>query len=1285
MNRQRRFFLFFVMTAFVGLLTMHVSMRAQAATSVFINEIHYDNDGTDVGEAIEIAGPAGTDLSSWSLVLYNGNGGAVYDTDAIGATIPDLGGGFGVVVVSYPSNGIQNGSPDGFALVDNTGAVIQFLSYEGSFAAVGGPADGMVSTDIGVSEPSDTAVGHSLQLTGTGSAYEDFTWVPAGPNTFGAFNTNQSFTGGPGEPSDPVINEFVFNHTGTDTYEFVEIAGDNNTEYSNLSLVQIEGDSTGAGVIDGVFLLGTTNANGYWTTGFLGNAFENGTVTVLLVEGFTGAISDDLDLDNDGTLDATPWTRIVDSIAVNDGGTGDLTYGETTLAASFDGGSFTVGGASRIPDRIDTNNSSDWVRNDFDGSGLPGFTNMPDPGEAINTPEAANEIAPPLVPSLVVNEIDYDQPGTDTAEFVELKNIGETAVNLDGIVLELINGNGTVVYGSYALPAVSLSAGEYYVVCSSIASVANCDLDVTPDTNLIQNGSPDAVAITYNGELIDTVSYEGDTGSPYTEGSGTGLEDSADGSISRCPDGIDTNQNNADFVFTSSTPGAANDCNGGEVQEAKIHEIQGAGSSVAITNLVQVEAVVVGDYQNSDQLNGFFIQEEDNDIDADPNTSEGIFVYCNPCAAEVNVGDLVEVTGLPEDFFGMSQIDVTGSNGVVNVLSSSNPLPQPTMVDLPAGGSTLAETTFENVEGMLVYFTDTLVVSEYFELARYGQLVLTADARPRQFTDANEPSISGYTAFLEDLGSKRIILDDDNNIQNDAIIGTEDEPYFWPRPGLSNSNFIRGGDSISDLKGIMHWSFAGQSGTDAWRVRPVEEAFTYNFVSNNERLNTPNAVGGSLKVASFNVLNYFTSINSRGADSISELDRQREKIAVAICEMDADIVGLIEIENNGSVALQDLLNGLNGINANCGPYNYIATGVIGTDEIAVAFIYKSATVTAIGSAAILDSNIDPRFIDTSNRPALAQTFQESATGGVLTVVVNHLKSKGSACDDIGDPDVGDGQGNCNLTRKAAAEALVDWLATDPTGSGDPDFLIIGDLNSYRNEDPIDAIEAGADDTMGTADDYTDLLDAIIGPSAYTYVFDGQLGYLDYALASSSLFNQIVGTTAWQINADEIPVFDYNDDIRDGDNEQSFERESTALPIYEANAFRASDHDPVIVGMNVCDAIAPTIQVSLSPSVLWPPNHQYVRVEATVIVNDNFDQNPTVQLIGVSSSEPDDGLGDGDTANDIVIIDDFTFDLRAERSGTGKGRLYYVKYIVSDACGNSNYGYDTVIVPRSVRR
>ena len=280
----------------------------------------------------------------------------------------------------------------------------------------------------------------------------------------------------------------------------------------------------------------------------------------------------------------------------------------------------------------------------------------------------------------------------------------------------------------------------------------------------------------------------------------------------------------------------------------------------------------------------------------------------------------------------------------------------------------------------------------------------------------------------------------------------------------------------------------------------------------------------------------------------------------ALVEIDADIVGLIEIENNDDASLIDLVEGLNAA-VGAGTYDYVDTGAIGTDAIKVAYIYKPATVDLAGGFEILDSSVDPAFIDTKNRPVLIQTFDELATGERLTVAVNHLKSKGSACDDVGDPGLGDGQANCNRTRTAAATALVDYLATDPTGSGDPDFLIIGDLNAYAMEDPIAAItDAG----------YTDLINAFGGPGSYSFVFDGQLGYLDHALANASLLPSVTGMTEWHINADEVNVLDYNDDIQDP-GEASFERKSSALPIYEPNGFRSSDHDPLVIGLDLATA------------------------------------------------------------------------------------------------------------------
>ena len=236
------------------------------------------------------------------------------------------------------------------------------------------------------------------------------------------------------------------------------------------------------------------------------------------------------------------------------------------------------------------------------------------------------------------------------------------------------------------------------------------------------------------------------------------------------------------------------------------------------------------------------------------------------------------------------------------------------------------------------------------------------------------------------------------------------------------------------------------------------------------------------------MLNYFVTLDDgandicgpdgiqecRGADDAGEFDRQKAKILAALAAIDADIFGLMEIENDspvsGNDAVADLVAGLNAT-VGAGTYDYIVTGAIGGDAIKQAILYKPASVTPVGAYQLLTTAVDARFIDTLNRPVLAQVFSDNKTGVQFVVAVNHLKSKGSACDAVGDPDTGDGAGNCNLTRKAAAQAMVDWLANPSYFPGVQKTLIIGDLNSYDKEDPIDMIKLGADDTADTADDF----------------------------------------------------------------------------------------------------------------------------------------------------------------------------------------------------------------------
>ena len=279
----------------------------------------------------------------------------------------------------------------------------------------------------------------------------------------------------------------------------------------------------------------------------------------------------------------------------------------------------------------------------------------------------------------------------------------------------------------------------------------------------------------------------------------------------------------------------------------------------------------------------------------------------------------------------------------------------------------------------------------------------------------------------------------------------------------------------------------------------------------------------------------------RGANTERERLRQRDKLVTAIRIAEPDIVGLMEVENNTNASIASIADTLS---AEGGRWTFVDSGALGDDAIKVALLYNRNSVETFGDYAVLDGTVDARFNSERNRPSLAQTFRALENGGLLTVVVNHFKSKGSDCDDLGDPNTGDGQGNCNRTRTAAAEAMVDWLATDPTASGDPDVLIVGDLNAYRREDPIETLSRSGFQLLG-ADE-----------PVYSYVFRGERGALDHALASQSLARQVVGVTEWHVNADEPRELDYNLESRE------------AGWFSATNPFRASDHDPLIVGIDL---------------------------------------------------------------------------------------------------------------------
>ena len=591
-----------------------------------------------------------------------------------------------------------------------------------------------------------------------------------------------------------------------------------------------------------------------------------------------------------------------------------------------------------------------------------------------------------------------------------------------------------------------------------------------------------------------------------------------------------------------------------------IHDIQGSGTTSPLigTPNVVIEGVVVGDYQNTTtEFSGFHIQEEDADVDADPATSEGIFVFDNGFGVDVLPGDVVRVKGTVSEFFNLTELS---SVSVVQVCSSGNSVTT-TTISLPVADLN----DWERYEGMMINIPDELTVTETFTLARFGEVALSVNGRLLNPTMITTPGAAAIAQ--QSLNNRsRILLDDGNNQQNI-------DPTIHPVSGLSEANTLRSGYTVNGLTGVLEQRFG------VYRVQPVG---LVNFNADNPRPASPDPVGGRLRVAAMNVLNYFTTLNQpgnvcgpsnlecRGANSASEFTRQRDKILTAMLGLDADVIGLMELENNATAAIQDLVDGLNAATAP-GTYAFINTGTIGTDAIKVGLIYRTTKVTPVGAYAILNSSVDPTFIDTLNRPVLAQTFEENLTGERFTVVVNHLKSKGSAC--AGDPDTGDGQGNCNITRTNAAIAEANWLAGDPTDSGDPDFVLIGDFNSYAKEDPITALlNAG----------YTDLIDQFGGADVYSYVFGGQSGYLDHGLGTSTLTGQVTGATEWHINADEPIALDYNEEFKTPNQVNTF---------YAPNAYRSSDHDPLVIGLNLvpqCNGQNATVYVDHNGKIVGGP-------------------------------------------------------------------------------------------------
>jgi len=783
-------------------------------------------------------------------------------------------------------------------------------------------------------------------------------------------------------------------------------------------------------------------------------------------------------------------------------------------------------------------------------------------------------LAAPADAAVVISQV-YGGGGNAGAtykqDFIEVFNNGTTAEAIGGWSVQYASATGSTWQVTLIPAGTSLQPGQYLLIGEGFGTGGSVDLPSDFNGTIPMSGTTGKVALV-NGTaalsgtaptvgVVDLVAF-GPTATGAEGGAPTAVLSNTTAALRNAAGCTDTNNNGADFSVAAPTPRntltTAVPCGGGgggggggtPPTAAFIYNIQGSGATSPLVGQTVITSGVVTKLLN----NGFFIQDPTGD--GNPATSDGILVFTStaPPAAAV-VGNLVQVTGTVVEFStGSSTLTEIGSVTTVTLLGSGQVI-APTLVTLPlAAGDSL-----ERFEGMLVRIDGALTVQQNYFQARYGQLTVGAGGRHETPTNRYRPGTAQALALADLQARGRLLLDDGSSLQN-----TNPTAYTLP------NGVPRAGDLVNNLVGVLDYgpATATASGPGLYRLQPTEAPA---FAIANPRGPAP-VVSGNVKLASMNVLNFFTTFtdgntaggasgqgctlggstsasNCRGANSITEFLRQRAKIVVALAGMNADAVGLMEIQNNGNTAAQNLVDALN---AQVGAGTYAVVPVpadgTGTDAIRVAMIYKPAKLALVGAPASDTTAIN-------NRPTLAQTFA-AANGEKFTLVVNHLKSK-SSCPAANDPDaagnldIGDGQGCWNAQRVQQATRLRTFVAQLQAASGSNDVLLVGDFNAYAQEDPIfELVGNGYIDQSGRFEQL-----------GYSYVFDGTAGRLDHAITTATMSPKVLGAVHWHIDADEGLAQDYN---------LEFKQPACATcapdPYDGTVPFRASDHDPVLVGL-----------------------------------------------------------------------------------------------------------------------
>ncbi|MGH7492262.1 MAG: Ig-like domain-containing protein [bacterium] len=1138
-----------------------LALPLMGQTPVFINEIHYDNTGTDAGEAIEIVGPAGTDLTGWSIVLYNGTGGAVYDTDALSGTILDIGGsGFGVVVLTYPSNGIQNGSPDGIALVNASSTVVQFLSYEGTFTAVGGPANGMLSTDIGVSENGSEPLGQSLRLSGTGTNYEDFTWNAPAAASFGSFNTGQSF-GGVDQPPSVLSTTPTNGGTGISVDASITI---NFSEAVNLagSWFSIIGSSSGS---------------------------------------------------HTATLSGGPQNFILNPDV-------DFSINETVTVTLF---------AANVTDQ-----------------------DAADPPDNMEADYAFTFSTTAVSSSVVINELDSDTPGTDALEFIELYDGGAGNTSLSGLVVVFYNGANDLSYAAIDLDGFSTDANGFFVLGNT--GVANVDL--TFAVNTLQNGA-DAVALYFGNasnfptgtavttsNLIDAIVYDTDdaddagllvllnAGQPQVNENGA--VDGANHSSQRIPNGSGGARNTDTYAPFPPTPGTENVGPPPPVM-AEIFEIQGTGLTSPFANQT---VITENNVVTAVAPDGFSMQTPAARVDADDETSNGIFVFTGSAPA-VAVGDFVNVTGQAVEFFAFTEIS---SNPIVTVVSSGNPLPAPVILDAstPSPNQPQPANELERYEGMLIQINGGAVTAsnQTFGSDPIAEVFIVA-APDRTF---REPGIAfpGLPSLPVWDGNPEVFeLDPD-------------------RLGLPNQ-IVPAGSSF-DAVGVLGFEF---NGYELW---PKQFSFTPATLPVAVRARNADEV----TIGTLNLFRLFDNVNDPGSQddgavvSAAEYARRLAKFSLYIRNVlgAPDILAVEEAEK--LAVLQALANKIASDNPGIVYTFYLVEGndVGGIDT---GFLVRSTVqvdaITQLGATETL--SVDGSLLHDRPPLLLEGSFVIGSTSSPIVVMAVHNRSLGGIEDPVDGPRV-------RQKRLEQAQSIAQKVQDMQTSNPDVRLVVTGDFNAYQFTDGfVDAVGqiAGSftpGDNLLSGPDLVspNLAKQVLSLPAeqqYSFIFGGSAQVLDHMLTSQALTP--TGLQYGRGNADAAGILISDD--------------TTPL--------RSSDHDGLVMYL---DVVPPAITVAGSPATLWPPNHQYHTFAVADFITSVTDGGTPglsladVFIVSATSDEPENGNDDGNTTDDIVIVNCQTVQFRGERQDNGNGRVYTIHVAAEDASGNVGTASFQVKVP-----